>query len=161
MEIKLIAHTLTTEHPASHYQSGVLLDNNGGCYHPDNLIPIHPNAKKIFGDIQPTLTAGEIVKEYALNNLLSNDELAFIRRYLSQSAIKSYDLPDNLALYESQIKHEINNIMGDTTQGVHPVYWQRGIAELSVKLFEATDGKYMIPMPKWIDPNAMEIIDAN
>ena len=97
MEIKLNAnYTLTTEHPASHYGAGVLVDTAGNAYGPVGRVPgSNDFAKKLFGAEIPPLEAGELVSSYARNNRISADELALIRRYLSQDPQGRFNLEDD------------------------------------------------------------------
>ena len=99
MEIKFAnGMELTTEHPASHYGAGVLLDKDGSVYGPADLVAgSNDLAKKMFGVEIPLQTAGELMKSHARNNRLSPDALALIRRFVSQDP-DAYPLEDDETL---------------------------------------------------------------
>ena len=71
--------TLTTEHPASHYNTPVLLLSNGEAYGPSEKT--YPEKfDSVFGDRR----AAHSVFRFAEQRDLSDEELAFVRLYLSQ-----------------------------------------------------------------------------
>lgn len=90
-------YEITTDHPASHYGAGVLVDNNGISYGTSDFIPT--NLKKMFcADIQ--VEAGYMV-ESAIRNLTvasarteyTHAEVEQARAYLSQDPSGRFSLP--------------------------------------------------------------------
>jgi len=130
---------LTTDHPASHYQLGVLCGPDGD-YTPSNPLPTSQDAIDVFGDIAPLL-AGEFVKSQAKSHIWTDVEIALMRRYLSQDPQGRFKLPENTKLREIQAKNYLAEVMGDVSQGVHECYWRLGRAKTAVALYNATDGQ--------------------
>lgn len=139
-------YTLTTDHPASHYGLGVLVSSGDGqqCYGPSDELPISQKAIDCFGAALCHYTAGEFVRGIAAKKIWSDDEIALMRKYLSQSPDEKYILPDEITLREEQAVNCLNDVMGDCTQGVHRVYYALGEAQVTVKMYEATGGKYTV-----------------
>ena len=82
-------HTITTEHPASHYGAGVLLvEDEAGAFGPGDIYPRNKefaellNVKNTCGDI----IASQILKQILKNEppQLSKNELAQVIKWLSQ-----------------------------------------------------------------------------
>jgi len=145
MEIKFnTGHILTTEHPASHYQAGVLLDEKGSAFGPYDILPASKQCKALFNWELDGLEAGKFIICRAKEKIWSNAEIALMRRYLSQDPQQRYILPDNIELRCEQAKNHLANVMGDTTQGVHKIYWRLGKATVAVAMYEATEGKYTV-----------------
>lgn len=86
MNIKLQhGHTITTEHPASHYGTGVLLiEGEAGAFGPGDIYP----RNKIFAELlNAHNTCGDIIASQILKNeppQLSKNELAQVLKWLSQ-----------------------------------------------------------------------------
>ena len=92
MNIKLQhGHTITTEHPASHYGAGVLLiEGEAGAFGPGDIYPRNKefaellNARNTCGDI----IASQILKAVEIGQneppQLSKNELAQVIKWLSQ-----------------------------------------------------------------------------
>ena len=133
---------LTTQHPASHYGAGVLIhDKLDGVFAPGDNLPTDEKIKRYFGDCE--YTAGEFIRHRAKEQIWSDAEIAFLRRYLSQDPQQRYSLPDDAELRGIQAVKHLDSVMGDTTQGVHEVYWQLGKAQVAVAMYEATEGHYI------------------
>lgn len=144
MEIKFANtnYTLTTDHPASSYQLGVLVDSGDGVYMPSNPLPTDPAVLNYFGDDLPSYLAGEFVRDQLKNHFYTLTQLALIRRYLMQDPQGRFKLPDDIDIYIAASENVLNDIMGDTSQGVHPVYYTEGKAKVAVMIYESSDGKY-------------------
>ena len=86
MNVKLQhGHTITTEHPASHYGAGVLLiEGEAGAFGPGDIYP----RNKIFAVLlNAHHTCGDIIASQILNPelpQLSKNELAQVLKWLSQ-----------------------------------------------------------------------------
>jgi len=143
MKIEFIGtdYTLTTDHPTSSYGLGVLINAKDGVYMPSNPLPVSPNGINVFGDLPPML-AGEFVMHQATQKIYSLEEINLMRRYLSQDPQGRYALPDDTDLYAAQAKNHLSLIVGDTSQGVHEVYWHEAKAIVSRMIYEASQGQY-------------------
>ncbi|MDA8115741.1 MAG: hypothetical protein M0Z43_13605 [Acidithiobacillus sp.] len=100
MNINFGRLSLTNEHPASHYGAGVMIDNelSGRYYGPIDVVPeTNKWAKKLYNASVPESTAGELIEAFLTsgNYDLTDIEIDFIRRYLSQDPHSRYLLPDN------------------------------------------------------------------
>ena len=142
MEIKFegTEYMLTTEHPLSSYNLGILTGPEGD-YMPSDTLPISKETSQLFGFDLPPMPAGDFIVAWANKKIMSDAEIDLIRRYLSQDPQGHFALPDNLR--ENQCKYQLDIEMGDTSQGVHPCYWVLGNAKVSVMLYEITNGKFV------------------
>jgi hypothetical protein len=89
MEINFIyGYTLTTDHPASNYGAGVLVDNDGKAYAPDEYLPGLTFLVSILleSDILP-ITAGDFIMSVVRTGELELDseDIAFIRSSVGDS----------------------------------------------------------------------------
>ncbi|MDY6957665.1 MAG: hypothetical protein SVK08_00775 [Halobacteriota archaeon] len=79
-------YTLTTEHPASHYGLGVLLDEKNNVYGPADRMIADTETTKLFdtfGDIQMP-TAGEYILKRSIERIWPSAEIELMRRFVSQ-----------------------------------------------------------------------------
>jgi hypothetical protein len=146
MDLKITSrYTLTTDHPASHYGLGVLVDNEDGqkTYGPANDLPIDPKAQSYFGD-DAHYTAGDLVETAAKSKLWRDDEIVFIHKFLSQNPDKANILPSDIDLRKEQSVVHLRDVMGDVSQGVHEVFWTLGYAQVAADMYTATNGKYSV-----------------
>ena len=111
-------------------------------------LPTPEITQKYFG-IDAHLTAAKYVIIAAKKRLYSGEELALMRRYLSQWP-DGPQLPDDVHLRALQCIAEHRRVMGDTTQGVHDVYWREGHAIVAALLHTITAGKMqLVPYDRW------------
>ena len=134
-------YALTTEHPASHYQLGVLVDEGDGVYAPGDPLPVSDECKAAFGADARALLAGEFVRGQALSRLWSDEECDLMRRYLSQWA-NGLHLPPETELRQQQCDAAKRTCAGDTTQGVGRTFWRLVHAQVAQQLCKATNGRY-------------------
>jgi hypothetical protein len=141
MEIKFEnGYTLTTNHPASHYGLGVLLDYNDNPVGVNDHCPSNKNLENYFG-LNATLTGGELVVIQSTQKLYSLEESNFMRGYLAQSP-NPYPMLEGVKLLQKQADAQLEIIMGDTTQGVAEPYWREGKAKIARMVYEITNGEY-------------------
>jgi hypothetical protein len=82
-------HTITTEHPASHYGAGVLLiEGEPGTFNPGDIYPRNRDFAEL---LNVRNTCGDIIASQILNQILKNEppqlsknELAQVIKWLSQ-----------------------------------------------------------------------------
>jgi hypothetical protein len=86
-EIKLDKYTLTTDHPASSYGLGILVDDDDGVYAPND--PLLLQDEMLCAVIGRPMLAGDIVA--AWRGEATADERQLMRRYLSQDPEKKWD----------------------------------------------------------------------
>jgi len=75
---------ITTEHPASHYGAGVLIDNEGNVFGPCDIFPGSvPELTRLLN--ATPLTAAQAVVRICKSREFSPDEISLISRFLSQN----------------------------------------------------------------------------
>lgn len=143
MEIRFdCGYTLTTDHPASHYGLGVLVDNGDGVYGPADLLPVAERCKEIFGADVRLLAAADIICMQATVRLWTDEEIALMQRYLSQMPKPNRrTLPDEMQLRRLQVLAERKTLYGDRPNGIMHADERLLHATLAVRLQTATTGR--------------------
>jgi hypothetical protein len=118
---------------------------------PGDALPPTKSAVMMFGR-DPVFLAGDFVISWARKRIMSDAEIEFISKYLSQDPQGRFELPDILELRNQQCLSQLHREMGDVSQGVAQCYWDLGNAKVSVMLYEITDGRL-----EWVDG---EVVNA-
>jgi len=84
MDVKFESLTLTTNHPASSYGLGVVLDESGKVYMPNDFFEYPAALAVVLGIKGRTMAEQLVLSTKSVNTKLSEDDISQLRKYLSQ-----------------------------------------------------------------------------